>query len=70
MAKNIRGNRDGENGENLSYTVTGRGVVSRPQLVQEVKDGQHPDFNVIKVNNVEYVRANPDSSTSNNINKD
>ncbi|HBC3412350.1 TPA: DUF3892 domain-containing protein, partial [Vibrio parahaemolyticus] len=39
MAKNIRGNNDGEHGENDSYTIQGRGVVSRETLVDEVNAG-------------------------------
>ncbi|WP_158897022.1 MULTISPECIES: DUF3892 domain-containing protein [unclassified Pseudomonas] len=70
MAKNIRGNRDGENGENQSYTIPGRGVVSREQLVKEVDAGKHPGFNTVNVDGVEYVRSNPDNQKGNNVNKD
>ena len=69
MAKNIRGNNDGANGENDSYTIAGRGVVDRKTLVKETRNGNHPKHHVIKVNGEEYVRANPDNKNSNNINK-
>lgn len=68
MAKNIKGNHDGKNGENASYTIAGRGVVSRAALVKEVKAGKHPNHHVYTQDGVQYVRANPDDSNSNNIN--
>ncbi|RRW46564.1 DUF3892 domain-containing protein [Pseudomonas luteola] len=70
MAKNIRGNGDGRNGRNESYTIPGRGVVPRARLVREVDAGKHPGFNTVNVNGTEYVRSNPDSQTSNNVNRD
>ncbi|MBV1790531.1 DUF3892 domain-containing protein [Marinobacterium sp. D7] len=69
MAKNIRGNHDGENGENDSYTIAGRGVVERDQLVREVEEGRHPNHHVVNINGEDYVRSNPDSTDSNNVNK-
>lgn len=69
MAKNIRGNHDGENGENDSYTIAGRGVVERDKLVQEVNEGRHPNHHVVNINGENYVRSNPDSTESNNVNK-
>ena len=70
MAKNIRGNNDGENGENDSYTIAGRGVVSRETLVQEVEQGKHPLHHVININGEDYVRSNPDRTIGNNVNKE
>ncbi|MEE1674214.1 DUF3892 domain-containing protein [Agarivorans aestuarii] len=69
MAKNINGNKDGTNGENQSYTIHGRGVVSRSKLVKEINAGRHPDFHVIDVNGQKFARANRDCSTNNNIDK-
>lgn len=69
MAKNIRGNHDGKNGENENYTVAGRGVVSRSKLVKEVEAGRHPDHHVYSQDGVKYIRANPDDKDSNNINR-
>ncbi len=68
MAKNIRGNHDGANGENQSYTIQGRGTVSRAKLVTEVEAGKHSDHSTYEINNVKYVRANPDDSIGNNVN--
>lgn len=70
MAKKIRGNRDGEDGRNESYTIAGRGVVARAQLVREVKRGQHPDHSTYTLNRKTYVRANPNSTESDNVNQD
>ena len=70
MAKgsSINGNGDGQNGGNNSYTITGRGEVSRAQLVREVKQGLHPDTHVYKRDGVEYARNNPNQDKPDNIN--
>ncbi|MDF2415815.1 DUF3892 domain-containing protein [Aeromonas sp. 1HA1] len=69
MAKNIRGNGDGPNGENLTYTVHGRGVVSRQQLTIEIERGKHPEHHNYGRDGINYARANPDGSKPNNVNK-
>lgn len=69
MAVNIRGNRDGDNRHNESYTITGRGTVSRSRLVREVKSGNHPNHTIVKINSVEYVKAKPDNKIKNNVNR-
>ena len=69
MAKNIRGNSDGENGENDSNTIQGRGVVNRDKLVNEVEQGRHPGHHTINVNGEDYVRSNPNRTESDNVNK-
>ena len=65
----INGNGGGKNGGNTSYTVTGRGDVSRSKLVKEVKQGNHPDTHVYKRNGVEYARNNPNHDQPDNINE-
>lgn len=69
MAENIKGNHDGHDGENKTYTIPGRGKVLREQLVKEIENGRHPRFSVYEKDKVKYVRSNPDSSGSNNVNK-
>lgn len=70
MAKNITGNNDGEGGRNESYTVIGRGKeIPRKTLVKEVEDGKHPDFSIYEHKGEKFVRSNPDSTESNNVNK-
>ncbi len=70
MANTIKGNQDGENGENERYTIPGCGSnISRPTVVREVKKGNHPNHSVYKRDGEEYVRANPDSQKKNNVNE-
>ncbi len=69
MAKNIRGNGDGKNGENQSYR-RGNETVSRRQLVKEVAKGEHPGYHNVKVDGTKYVRANPDKRKGNNVDQD
>ena len=65
----IKGNNDGPNGRNESYKIGARNAVPRLQAVKEVKQGLHPGSHVVKINNREYVRDNPDSSKKDNVNR-
>lgn len=70
MAKNITGNHDGLKGENDTYTIQGRSSdIPRKTLVDEVKQGKHPNHITTKINNVEYVKAKANSKTNDNVNK-
>jgi hypothetical protein len=71
MAKTIRGNKDGKNGENQTYTIPGRGsAIPREQVVKEIKQGQHPDHRTYTRNNVKYARSKPDTQKKNNVDPD
>ena len=65
----IIGNNDGPNGRNDSYKIGRRKEVPRTQAVKEVKEGKHPGAHVVKINNREYVRDNPDNSKKDNVNR-
>lgn len=65
----VRGNNDGPNGRNESYEIGSRPHVPRPQAVREVKNGRHPDVHVVKINDREYLRDNPDGSERDNVNR-
>lgn len=67
MANKIRGNQDGENGRNESYTIPGRGVVPREQLVEEVHKGKHPNHTTQTTNGEEYVKAKPNGTRNDNV---
>ena len=66
----IIGNNDGPGGRNESYKIGSRKNVKRSEAVKEVKKGKHPDAHIVKVNNREYVRDNPDNSKKDNVNRD
>ena len=68
-SKNITGNEDGKNGENITYTITGRGDVTRAKLAKEVDKGQHQGVHTYQRNGVKYVRANPNSNATDNVDK-
>ncbi len=70
MAKNIRGNKDGKNGSNNSYTIPGRGIVPRKKLVKEVDGGKHQNHHIVEIDGKEYVRSNPDKTPNNNVDKE
>jgi len=68
-SKSITGNEDGSNGENQSYTIIGRGEVSRARLAREVDAGMHDGVHTVEVNGTKYVRANPNQNTGDNVDK-
>jgi len=68
-SKSITGNEDGKNGENQTYTIIGRGGVSRAKLVKEVDKGLHQGVHTYQRNGVKYVRANPNSNATDNVEK-
>lgn len=65
----IIGNNDGPGGRNETYKIGSRSNVKRTEAVKEVKHGKHPGAHVVKVNNREYVRDNPDNSKKDNVNR-
>lgn len=70
MAKNIKGNRDGVNGENNTYNISGRGKnIPRDIIVKEIKQGKHSDYIVTKIEGKEYVKSKPNSKTTDNVNE-
>ncbi|MFA9231107.1 MAG: DUF3892 domain-containing protein [Microgenomates group bacterium] len=66
----ITGKNDGPGGRNEHYDVAGRLNVPRRNIVAEIKRGEHPGTHVVKINDREYARDNPDTSKSDNVNKD
>ena len=65
----IKGKNDGPGGRNEHYDIGNRKNVPRRNAVAEVKRGEHPGAHVMKINNREYVRDNPDSSKKDNVNR-
>jgi hypothetical protein len=69
VANIIKGNQDGPNSENETYTIPGRGSdIPRPVAGSEVKAGQHPNHAIYELNGQQYVRAKSDGRTNNNVN--
>ena len=65
----ITGNNDGPGGRNETYKIGSRSSVKRSVVVKEIKQGKHSGAHVVKINGEEYARDNPDSSKSDNVNK-
>lgn len=65
----IRGNNDGPGGRNESYRIGSRRSVSRAKAVKEVEAGKHPGYHTVRVDKRKYIRDNPDSSKSDNVNR-
>lgn len=69
MAKRITGRRENESGANTHYRIGDRKIVPRGEAVRMVKQGKLPEYHILKVNRVEYLRDNPDKRESDNIDK-
>lgn len=69
MAKKVIGNQDGKGGRNESYQIRGRGTVPRKQVVKEVEEGKHPNHSVYELDGEKFIRANPNSKESDNVNQ-
>ncbi|RIX98712.1 DUF3892 domain-containing protein [Aureimonas flava] len=65
----IIGKNDCPGRRNEHYDVGDRKNVPRRNVVAEVKRGEHPGYHVVKVNDREYVRDDPDRSTRDNVNR-
>lgn len=68
MAK-VKGLNDGPGGRNEHYDIGPRKNVPRAKVVKEIKSGVHSDVHVVKINDREYARDNPDNSKSDNVNR-
>lgn len=62
MALKIIGRREDENGANTHYKFSDGKIVTRAEGVQMAKDGKLPDYNIIAVDGVEYLRDNLDEN--------
>ncbi len=66
----IKGKNDGPGGRNEHYDVGNRKDVPRRNIVAEIKRDEHPGAHVYTRGGREYARDNPDSSESDNVNRD
>lgn len=66
MSKNIKVTRETPSGRNTQFK-DGNRTVSRPDLVREIKAGEHPDYHVRVVHGVPTPVSNPDGKRGNNL---
>ena len=70
MANTIVGNHDGKNGRNETHRIHGRDSnIPREILVEEIKDGKHPNFTTCTFEGEEFVKSKPNTSTEDNVNQ-
>lgn len=67
MALRITGRREDENGANTHYRLSDGRIVTREEAVRMCRRGLLPDYHIIVVNGVEYLRDNPDTRPEDNI---
>jgi hypothetical protein len=67
MSLRITGRREDANGANTHYRLSDGRIVTRADAVRMCRMGLLPGYNIITVNGVEYLRDNPDTRESDNI---
>lgn len=68
MSSRIKGNNDGPNGRNESYTYKGK-TYTRTQMVKRVEQGLHQENTVVTIKGKKYVKDKPDQSKKDNVNR-
>ncbi|MDD4029722.1 MAG: hypothetical protein PHX86_08505 [Caldisericia bacterium] len=68
MAKSVRVTSESDSGRNQKFhdDKTGKNM-TRAQFVQEIKQGNFPDYHVRKVNGLQTPVSNPDRKEGNNL---
>lgn len=64
--KPIKVVRESDTGRNEIFQV-GNGFMNRERLVSSIKNGNHDDYHIRKINNVETPVSNPDKNKRNNL---
>ena len=67
MALRITGRREDSNGANTHYRLSDDRVVTREEAVRMHRRGLLPDYHIYERDGVEYLRDNPDTRESDNI---
>ena len=67
MALRIVGRREDDDGANTHYKLSDGRIVTRAEGVAMCKRGELPGYDIIVVNNVEYLRDKPDTREEDNI---
>ena len=67
MALRIIGRRENETGANTHYKLSDGRIVTRVAAVAMCRRDELPDYHIITVNSIEYLRDNPDSRRGDNI---
>ena len=67
MALRIIGRREDANGANTHYKLSDGRIVTRQEGVAMCRRGELPGYNIITVDGVDYLRDNPDTRVSDNI---
>ena len=66
IALKIIGRRE-KNGANTHYKLSDGRTITREEGVRMQKDGYLPDYNVVTIEGVQYLRDNPDTRKEDNI---
>ena len=69
MSLKIIGRQSDPNGGNTHYKLSNGNTVDRATAVAMCRQGMLPDYEIIEVNGVEYLRDKPDDRKDDNINE-
>lgn len=66
IASKITAIKENKTGRNTHFKV-GQETKTRATVVKEIKQGQHPNYHIRKINGVDTPVSNPDKTSNNNI---
>jgi len=67
MALRVTGRREDENGANTHYRLSDGRIVTRAEAVRMCRNDELPGYHVYERDGVDYLRDNPDTRESDNI---
>ena len=67
MALRVTGRREDAYGANTHYMLSDGKIYTRQEAVRMCRNGMLPGYNIYARNGVEYLRDNPDTRVSDNI---
>ena len=67
MALRITGRREDDSGRNTHFRLSDGRIVTLAEAVAMVKSGNLPGYHIYERDGIEYLRDNPDTRVSDNI---
>jgi hypothetical protein len=59
--------QESSSGRNTRFDVPGQGEVTRRELVQQIRSGDHPDYHVRVINGLGTPVSNPNGKSRDNL---
>jgi len=67
MTLRITGRRESETGANTHFRLSDGRILTRAEIVAMIKSRELSGYHIVRVNDVDYPRDNPDKNPEDNI---